>query len=75
MISDEYFMTRLMAFSTAINENLGQVYYLFCDKTGTLTDNVMTFSKCAIGSSIYGQDLHSQSALQDIHSSSFSFYF
>jgi len=36
-----------------INEDLGQIKYLFSDKTGTLTENVMTFKKCSIGTQVY----------------------
>eukprot|EP01132_Coremiostelium_polycephalum_P004923 gene4923-6137_t len=43
--------------STALSEDLGQIEYLFTDKTGTLTENVMIFAKCSINDQIYGQDL------------------
>lgn len=33
-----------------LNEELGQVSFVFSDKTGTLTENVMTFRKFAVGS-------------------------
>ncbi|XP_029772229.1 phospholipid-transporting ATPase IK [Suricata suricatta] len=42
--------------STSLNDHLGQVQYVFSDKTGTLTRNVMAFKKCCIGGSVYGPE-------------------
>ncbi|CAI9278373.1 unnamed protein product [Lactuca saligna] len=46
--------TPALARTSNLNEELGQVEYVFSDKTGTLTRNLMEFFKCSVGGETYG---------------------
>lgn len=50
--------------TNTILENLGQVGYIFSDKTGTLTDNIMKFRKLSVAGTVWlhEMDLEQQEA-------------
>lgn len=45
--------TRALARSTIVSD-LGRIQYIFSDKTGTLTQNVMRFKRCSVDGLIFG---------------------
>lgn len=52
--------TPMVANTTTILENLGQVSYVFSDKTGTLTENVMRFRKMSVAGTAWLHDMDLQ---------------
>ncbi|KAH7343680.1 hypothetical protein B0J17DRAFT_643413 [Rhizoctonia solani] len=50
--------TPTVARSWNLSDDLGQIEYVFSDKTGTLTQNNMVFRQCSVGGTIYnGEEL------------------
>ncbi|XP_048511424.1 probable phospholipid-transporting ATPase IA isoform X3 [Athalia rosae] len=45
--------TPAMARTSNLNEELGMIRYVFTDKTGTLTRNVMEFKSCSVAGKLY----------------------
>ncbi|KAI4765412.1 phospholipid-translocating P-type ATPase [Aureobasidium sp. EXF-3400] len=62
---DEATNTPFEARTSTINEELGQVSYVFSDKTGTLTDNMMKFRKLSVAGTAWLHDVDLQNKQDD----------
>ncbi|XP_078587459.1 phospholipid-transporting ATPase VA-like [Branchiostoma floridae x Branchiostoma japonicum] len=49
--------TSLQCRALNITEDLGQIQYVFSDKTGTLTENMMVFRRCTVGGKDYAHTI------------------
>uniref|UniRef100_A0A7E4UMR6 Phospholipid-transporting ATPase n=1 Tax=Panagrellus redivivus TaxID=6233 RepID=A0A7E4UMR6_PANRE len=54
LMYDDRTDTRALVRRSNLNETLGQIKYLLCDKTGTLTENKMVFKMCSINGRRFG---------------------
>ena len=55
-----------LARSWNLSDDLGQIEYIFSDKTGTLTQNAMVFRQCTINGRVYKGDASSAAANEDV---------
>ncbi|KAF5021572.1 hypothetical protein F66182_6401 [Fusarium sp. NRRL 66182] len=58
--------TPMVANTTTILENLGQISYVFSDKTGTLTENIMRFRKLSVAGVAFLHDMDVQRDQQEL---------
>ncbi|KIJ29370.1 hypothetical protein M422DRAFT_76759 [Sphaerobolus stellatus SS14] len=54
--SQMYYEKTALAFNSNLLDDLGQIEYVFSDKTGTLTQNAMAFRECSIAGRLYKGD-------------------
>eukprot|EP00762_Andalucia_godoyi_P003145 ANDGO_01127.mRNA.1 Phospholipid-transporting ATPase 3 len=45
----------MVAKTSSLNDELGRIQWVFSDKTGTLTENIMEFSKCSIEGHVHDE--------------------
>ncbi|KAI8559522.1 hypothetical protein RHMOL_Rhmol04G0180000 [Rhododendron molle] len=57
--------SRFQCRSLNINEDLGQIRYVFSDKTGTLTENKMEFRRASVYGKSYGSSMFTTDSMED----------
>lgn len=67
--------SRFQCRSLNINEDLGQIRYVFSDKTGTLTENKMEFKRASVYGKNYGSSLPMLGTSQDAEIAGMAIYF